>query len=202
VPGHEKFIKNMVAGASGIDSVMLIIAADEGVMPQTREHLDICRLLAVQSGLVVLTKADLVDDEWLELVASDIREFTGGSFLEDAPVVAVSARSGAGLDDLRLQLSNLVDGVRERSAKGLCRLPVDRVFSMKGFGTVITGTLQGGTLQAGDEVAIEPSGVRAKIRGLQVHGAAVRSAGAGQRTAVNFQGIEKPRAGPFSRGHG
>jgi selenocysteine-specific elongation factor len=191
VPGHEKFIKNMVAGASGIDAVMLIIAADEGVMPQTREHLAICRMLAVQSGLVVLTKADLVDAEWLALVIADVREFAGESFLEGAPVVAVSARTGAGLDDLRLRLADLVDGVRERSAKGLCRLPVDRVFSMKGFGTVITGTLQGGTLQAGDEVAIEPSGVRAKIRGLQVHGTSVRSAGAGQRTAVNFQGIEK-----------
>jgi len=193
VPGHEKFIKNMVAGASGIDAVMLVIAADEGVMPQTREHLAICRLLAVHNGIIVLTKVDLVDDEWLELVAADVHEFVAGSFLENAPVVAVSSQTNAGFDELRARLADLVDGVEERSAKGLCRLPVDRVFSMKGFGTVITGTLQAGTLHTGGEVTIEPSGVRARIRGLQVHGESVATAGAGQRTAINFQGIEKER---------
>ncbi len=191
VPGHEKFVKNMVAGATGIDAVMLVIAADEGVMPQTREHLSICRMLAVQAGCIVLTKSDLVEPDWLELVVADVRDFVAGSFLEDAPVAAFSARTGAGLDELKSLLAQLVDGVQERSAKGLCRLPVDRVFTMKGFGTVITGTLQAGTLQSGDEVAIEPSGVRAKIRGLQVHGLSVGSAGAGQRTAINFQGMEK-----------
>jgi selenocysteine-specific elongation factor len=191
VPGHEKFIKNMVAGASGIDAVMLVIAADEGVMPQTREHLEICRMLAIQTGIVVLTKSDLVDPEWLAMVTEDVRGFVAGSFLEDAAIVPVSAQTGDGLDGLRSRLALMVDGIQERSAKGLCRLPVDRVFSMKGFGTVITGTLQAGTLQAGDEVVIEPSGLRAKIRGLQVHGDLVNSAGAGQRTAINFQGIEK-----------
>ena len=193
VPGHEKFIKNMVAGASGIDAVMLIIAADEGVMPQTREHLSICRMLAVKSGLIVLTKSDLVDPEWLEMVAEEAREFVVGSFLEGAPVVPVSAQSGAGLDILSSKIAHLLDGLQQRSAKGLCRLPVDRVFSMKGFGTVITGTLQAGTLRVGDEVAIEPAGLHAKIRGLQVHGQTVSSAGAGQRTAINFQGLEKDR---------
>ncbi|MBM4310809.1 MAG: selenocysteine-specific translation elongation factor [Deltaproteobacteria bacterium] len=191
VPGHEKFVKNMVAGVTGIDAVMLIIAADEGVMPQTREHLAICRMLAVQAGCIVLTKSDLVDAEWLEMVAADVRNFVAGSFLEGAPVVAVSAQTGAGLDELRLKLAQIMDGVQERSAKGLCRLPVDRVFSMKGFGTVITGTLQAGTFQTGDEVSIEPGGRRAKIRGLQVHGDTVTSAGAGQRTAINFQGLER-----------
>ncbi len=193
VPGHEKFVKNMVAGASGIDAVMLIIAADEGVMPQTREHLAICRMLAVQAGCVVLTKSDLVDADWLDLVAADVRDFVAGSFLDGAPVVAVSAQTGAGLDELRVRLAQMMDGVEERSAKGLCRLPVDRVFSMKGFGTVITGTLQAGTFQTGDEVSIEPGGQRAKIRGLQVHGDSVGSAGAGQRTALNFQGLERDR---------
>ncbi len=193
VPGHEKFIKNMVAGASGIDAVLLVIAADEGVMPQTREHLAICRMLAVQSGLIVLTKSDLVDPEWLEMIAEEAREFASGSFLEGAPVVPVSAQTGAGLDELRSRIAGLLHTIQERSAKGLCRLSVDRVFSMKGFGTVITGTLQAGTLQAGDEVAIEPAGVRAKIRGLQVHGEVVSKASAGQRTAINFQGLEKER---------
>jgi selenocysteine-specific elongation factor len=193
VPGHEKFVKNMVAGATGIDAVMLIIAADEGVMPQTREHLAICRMLAVQAGCIVLTKSDLVDADWLEMVAADVRSFVAGSFLDDAPVVAVSAQTGAGLDELRARLAQIMDGLQERSAKGLCRLPVDRVFSMKGFGTVITGTLQAGTFQTGDEVSIEPGGQRAKIRGLQVHGETVTSAGAGQRTAINFQGLERER---------
>jgi selenocysteine-specific elongation factor len=193
VPGHEKFIKNMVAGASGIDAVLLVIAADEGVMPQTREHLAICRMLAVKSGLIVLTKSDLVDPEWLEMVTEEAREFVAGSFLEGVPVVPVSAQTGEGLDVLLSQVAHLLDGIQARSAKGLCRLPVDRVFSMKGFGTVITGTLQAGTLQVGDEVSIEPAGVRVKIRGLQVHGQTVSSAGAGQRTAINFQGLEKDR---------
>ena len=191
VPGHEKFIKNMVAGASGIDAVMLVIAADEGVMPQTREHLAICRMLAVKSGFVALTKSDLVDPEWLEMVTDDVREFVAGSFLEEAAIVPVSAQTGAGLDDVRAQIAHLLNGIQERSSKGLCRLPVDRVFSMKGFGTVVTGTLQAGILQVGDEVAIEPAGLHAKIRGLQVHGQTVSSASAGQRTAINFQGIEK-----------
>lgn len=193
VPGHEKFIKNMVAGASGIDAVMLVVAADEGVMPQTREHLAICRMLAVQNGIIVLTKADLVDAEWLDLVAADVREFAAGSFLANAPVAAVSVQTGAGLEALKAQLVRLIDGAQERPSGGLCRLPVDRVFSMKGFGTVITGTLQAGTLRTGAEVVIEPSGVRARIRGLEVHGRQVERAGAGQRTAVNFQGIEKER---------
>jgi len=191
VPGHEKFIKNMVAGASGIDAVLLIIAADEGVMPQTREHLAICRMLAIQTGIVVVTKSDLVDAEWLEMVMADVRTFVAGSFLEGASIVPVSAQTGAGLDVLRSYIGDLAAGIQERSSKGLCRLPVDRVFSMKGFGTVVTGTLQAGTFQVGDEVVIEPSGLHAKIRGLQVHGKTVSSASAGQRTALNFQGLEK-----------
>ncbi|MGB5986809.1 MAG: selenocysteine-specific translation elongation factor, partial [Desulfobacterales bacterium] len=150
VPGHEKFVKNMVAGAAGIDLVAMVIAADEGVMPQTREHFEICKLLGVRHGLVVLTKIDMVDEEWLELVQEDIREYFQGSFLESAPVVPVSSATGAGMDDFIQALAALSEKVPERSAQGLFRLPVDRVFSMRGFGTVITGTLVSGQIRVGE----------------------------------------------------
>ena len=191
VPGHEKFIKNMVAGTGGIDAVMLVIAADEGIMPQTREHLDICRLLAVRHGLVALTKADLVDPDWLALVGEDIKSFVRGSFLEGAPVIALSSATGAGLPDLLVALEAMVASIAERSSGGIFRMPIDRLFTMKGFGTVVTGTPVAGSIAVGDEIEILPQGVRAKLRGIQVHSKPAESASAGMRTALNLQGIDK-----------
>lgn len=191
VPGHEKFIKNMVAGAAGIDVVALIIAADEGVMPQTKEHLDICKLLGVKHGLVVLTKIDMVDEEWLELVTDDVQGFLQGSFLEDAPVVPVSSVNGRGISEFVDAVATLCQKVPDRSSKGLFRLPVDRVFSMKGFGTVITGSLVSGRIRVGENIMIFPSGIESKVRGIQIHNESVDEASAGVRTAVNFQGLDR-----------
>jgi selenocysteine-specific elongation factor len=191
VPGHEKFVKNMVAGATGIDLVAMVIAADEGVMPQTREHMEICSLLGIRFGIVVLTKIDMVETEWLELVTEEIREFMSDTFLKDAPICAVSSTTGDGLKDFVKELDTLSDNVTGRSASGLFRLPVDRVFTMKGFGTVITGTLFSGKIEVGEQVAIYPSGITSKVRGIQVHNQPVERAEVGQRTAINFQGLEK-----------
>ena len=191
VPGHEKFVKNMVAGATGIDIVAMVIAADEGVMPQTREHMEICTLLNVRHGLVVLTKTDLVDEEWLELVIEDIRDFVDGTFLEEAPIVPVSSVTGAGISEFIKTLDELSGQLPGRPPSSLFRLPVDRVFTMKGFGTVITGTLISGQVQVGDTVMLYPSGISSKVRGLQVHNQSVTRAEAGMRTAINFQGLEK-----------
>ena len=191
VPGHEKFVKTMVAGATGIDMVVMVIAADEGIMPQTREHMEICTLLNIQYGLVVLTKCDMVDEEWLELVTEDVRAFAAGSFLENAPILPVSSLTGQGIPELIQALESLSAAIPERSTTNLFRLPVDRVFTMKGFGTVITGTLISGTIHVGDAVMIYPSGVTSKVRGIQVHNAAVEQAVSGMRTAINFQGLEK-----------
>jgi len=191
VPGHEKFVKNMVAGATGIDIVAMVIAADEGVMPQTREHLEICSLLGIQHGFVVLTKIDLVDEEWLELVMDDIRGFLQGTFLEDAPYVHVSSITGKGIPEFTDTLDKISSGIPRHPPSGLFRLPADRVFTMKGFGTVITGTLASGQVNVGDTIMIYPSRVTSKVRGLQVHNMSVNSAEAGMRTAINFQGLEK-----------
>jgi len=191
VPGHERFIKSMVAGAGGIDLVVLVVAADEGVMPQTREHLDICQLLDVQQGLVALTKSDLVEPDWLELVTDDLRDVLQGTFLESAPVVPCSAVSGAGLEQIKHTVREICNTVRLRDPNGLLRLPLDRVFTMKGFGTVVTGTLLSGAVSLGQEVAVLPTGVSGKVRGLQVHGEAVERAVAGQRTAVNLGGVDR-----------
>lgn len=191
VPGHEKFVKNMVAGATGIDIVTMIIAADEGVMPQTREHMEICTLLGIKYGLVVLTKIDMVDSEWLELVQEDVREFVQGTFLEDAPMVPVSSTTGEGIPGFVEALDELAAHIPSRTSSGLFRLPVDRVFSMKGFGTVITGTLVAGSIQVGDTIIIYPSNITSKVRGVQVHNQSVNEASAGMRTAINFQGIDK-----------
>ncbi|MCI0392616.1 MAG: selenocysteine-specific translation elongation factor [Acidobacteria bacterium] len=191
VPGHERFVKNMLAGAHGIDLVMLVVAADESVMPQTREHFDICRLLEVKSGLVVINKADLVDEELLQLVEAEVAEFVHGSFLEGAPVLRVSSRTGDGIDGLKKALEKLAAKVAERNEDAVARLPIDRVFTIKGFGTVVTGTLIAGRIRAGDELDLLPSpSRRARARGLQVHGRATREAKAGERTAINLQGIE------------
>jgi selenocysteine-specific elongation factor len=191
VPGHEKFVKNMVAGASGIDLVALIIAADEGVMPQTKEHLDICRLLNVKYGLVVLTKIDMVDEEWLGMVTEDVQGFLKGTFLESAPVVPVSSLTGQGLPEFLEALEALCKEIPERASSGLFRLPVDRVFTMKGFGTVVTGSLVSGKVRVGETVMIYPSGIQSKVRGIQVHGQAVDHAVASMRTAINFQGVDR-----------
>jgi len=190
VPGHEKFVKNMVAGATGIDLVVMVIAADEGVMPQTREHMEICSLLGIQHGLVALTKADMVDEEWMALVQEDIRDFVAGTFLEGQAIIPVSSTSGEGLAEFTSALDDLGGRVPERSTTSLFRLPVDRVFSMKGFGTVITGSLMSGKVSVGDTIMIYPSGISSKVRGIQVHGASVASAQSGMRTAINFQGLE------------
>jgi len=190
VPGHERFVKNMLAGAHGIDLVALVVASDEGVMPQTREHFDICRLLGVRAGLVVLTKADAVDEELLELVRGEAEELVAGSFLEGAPVVAVSARTGSGLEELKAALRGAAHGVAPRRAGSVARLPVDRSFTMRGFGAVVTGTLVAGEAREGEEMELLPAGLRVRVRGLQVHGAKVTAAHAGQRTAVNLGGVE------------
>ena len=191
VPGHERFIKNMLAGVGGIDLAMLVIAADEGVMPQTREHLAICSLLRIKSGLIALTKTDLVEADWLELVREDLATLTRGTFLEGTPIVPVSSKSGQGLDVLRATLRELSARVPSRASDQLARLPIDRVFTIKGFGTVVTGTLMAGRLRVDDRVEVFPSGLQAKVRGLQTHGHAVPASSAGQRTAVNLQGVER-----------
>jgi selenocysteine-specific elongation factor len=191
VPGHERFVKNMLAGAHGLDLVLLVVAADEGVMPQTREHVDICRLLEIKAGLIAITKADLADDELLQLVEAEVADFVAGSFLESAPVLRVSARTGAGIEELKRALARLAARVGERDAEAVARLPIDRVFTIKGFGTVVTGTLVAGRIRAGDELELLPSsGRRARVRGAQVHGRATAEARAGERTALNLQGLE------------
>ncbi|HUQ30788.1 MAG TPA: selenocysteine-specific translation elongation factor [Pyrinomonadaceae bacterium] len=190
VPGHERFVKNMLAGAHGIDTVALVIAADEGVMPQTREHFDICRLLSVRSGLVCLTKTDLVDEELLALVRAEAEELTRGSFLEGAPVIPVSARTRAGVEELKTALGLLAKSVPARPSEQIARLPVDRAFTMRGFGAVVTGTLVSGEIVEGDEMELLPVGSRVRVRGLQVHGSQVQTAAAGQRVAVNLGGVE------------
>ena len=191
VPGHEKFVKNMVAGATGIDIVAMVIAADEGVMPQTREHMEICTLLGIKHGLVVLTKTDLVDEEWRELVIEDVGDFVKGTFLERAPIVPVSSITGQGIPEFIKTLEELSARIPSRPPSSLFRLPVDRVFTMKGFGTVITGTLISGHVQVGDTVMLYPSGITSKVRGIQVHNQSVTTAENGMRTAINFQGLEK-----------
>jgi len=193
VPGHEKFVKHMVAGVWGIDLVALVVAADEGIMPQTGEHLDICRLLAVKKGLVVVSKIDLADSELVQLVGEEVRELVKGTFLEGAPIVNVSSLTGEGIPQLLDTLDRLANEVQGRTSEGLFRLPIDRVFVMKGFGTVVTGTLVSGSISVGNMVQILPSLREGKVRGIQVHNEIVEIARAGQRTAVNLQGIEKSR---------
>jgi selenocysteine-specific elongation factor len=190
VPGHERFVKNMLAGAGGIDLVVLIVAADESVMPQTREHFQICRLLQVPAGVVVLTKADVADADTLEIARLEVRELTAGSFLADAPIVAVSSKTGSGLPDLRRALVGAAAAVRERDRDGPTRLPIDRVFSVKGFGTVVTGTLVSGTIREEAELTVLPGALTVKVRGVQVHGQPANEAVAGNRVAVNLGGID------------
>ena len=194
VPGHERFVRAMVAGVGGMDMVMLVIAADEGIMPQTREHLDICRLLGVKQGIIVLTKSDLVDAEWLELVTEEVRDFVAGSFLEGAPIVPVSARLGTGAEQLKEELRRMARSIEQKRNDGAFRLPVDRAFTVAGFGTVVTGTLLSGQVMVGDEVELLPSGICTKIRGIQAHGSAAETGSAGQRLALNLQGVDNNQA--------
>ena len=190
VPGHERFVKNMLAGASGIDLVLLVIAADEGVMPQTREHFEICRLLETKTGLIVLTKKDLADEELLELVNLDVAELVQNSFLENAPVISVSAKTGEGIEELKSELKQIAAKIPERKNEMVARLPVDRSFTIKGFGSVVTGTLISGEINETEELEILPVARKVRVRGLQTHGKPVKIVHAGQRTAVNLGGIE------------
>jgi len=191
VPGHERFVRNMLAGIGGIDMVLLVIAADESIKPQTREHFDICRLLSVRRGIVVLTKCDMVDSETLDVVRLEVEEFVRNSFLDSShsPIVAVSALTGAGLDELRRALIQVAAEVPARDSTALARLPIDRVFTMKGFGVVVTGTLVSGTVRKEDELEVFPAGQRVRVRGVQIHGLADNQAVAGQRTALNLAGV-------------
>lgn len=191
VPGHEKFVKNMLIGATGIDVVLLVVAADEGFMPQTQEHLDILSLLEVKNGIVVLTKADMVDEDWLEVVKEDTRERVKGTFLENAPIVPVSAYTGMGLEELKQEIVRLVENTPPRKCDRPFRLPVDRAFSIKGFGTVITGTLVDGMLHPGDNVMIYPQKKMARVRELQNHDQSQEEVQAGMRVAVNLSGVER-----------
>jgi len=190
VPGHERFVSNMLAGAAGIDLVLLVIAADESIKPQTREHFDICRLLGVTRGVVALTKSDLVDADMLGLVRLEVEEYLRGSFLERAPIVPVSARTRAGLDDLKKALHTAATEIPGKDAARYFRLPIDRAFPMKGFGTVVTGTLISGSIGAEDEVELFPGGKRLRVRGVHSGGKSIERAIAGQRTAVNLAGID------------
>src|SRR6266481_8882809 len=191
VPGHERFVRNMLAGVGGIDLVLLVIAADEGIKPQTREHFDICRLLAIRRGITVLTKSDAVDAETLEVVRLEVEDYVRGSFLDTAhsPMVAVSSLTGAGVDELKSALAKVASAATEKDSAALARLPIDRVFTMKGFGTVVTGTLVAGTIRKEEELEVFPSGKRVRVRGVQVHGSPADAAVAGQRTALNLAGL-------------
>jgi selenocysteine-specific elongation factor len=205
VPGHERFVRNMLAGVGGIDLVLLVIAADEGVKPQTREHFDICRLLAIRRGIAVLTKSDAVDAETLEVVRLEVEDFVRGSFLDagldagrdaaQSPIVAVSSLTGAGLEELKSALAQVASEVARKDSAALTRLPIDRVFTMKGFGTVVTGTLVAGTIRKEEELQVFPTGMRVRVRGVQVHGSAADAAVAGERTALNLAGLSTEELG-------
>src|SRR5262245_17886741 len=192
VPGHERFVRNMLAGVGGMDLVLMVMAADESIKPQTREHFEICRLLSIPRGIIVITKADLVDEETLNVARMEIEDLVRGSFLDRSrsPIVAVSALKGTGLDDLKREIARLAVDVPVRDTEALFRLPIDRVFSMKGFGAVVTGTLIAGRVRKDEEVEIFPARKRARVRGVQVHGASTDQASAGQRTALNLAGVQ------------
>ncbi|AFM43538.1 selenocysteine-specific translation elongation factor SelB [Desulfosporosinus acidiphilus SJ4] len=190
VPGHERFIRQMLAGASGMDIVLLVIAADEGIMPQTKEHLDILTLLEIPRGIVVLNKIDLVDEEWLDLMEEDIIEKLKNTVFENVPICRVSAVKGLGLEPLKREIDQILSEVESKKSTGPVRMPIDRVFSIQGFGTVVTGTLQSGTVILGQELAIEPGEIKAKVRSVQVHNEKVKEASAGQRVAVNLAGVD------------
>jgi selenocysteine-specific elongation factor len=191
VPGHERLVKNMLAGAGGIDLVLLVIAADEGIMPQSREHLSICNLLKIKSGLIAITKTDLVEQEWLELLEDDIQKFVAGTFLEGSAIVPVSSKTMHNIDLLKEKIRDVALQLEPKPMRGLFRLPIDRVFTLKGFGTVVTGTAISGNLSLDEAVEILPSNIRTKVRGLHSHGKAMQTAHAGQRVAINLLGVDK-----------
>lgn len=191
VPGHERLVRNMLAGAGGIDLVLLVIAADEGIMPQSREHLYICNLLKIKSGLIVITKADLAESDWVELMKDEVKDFVKGTFLEGAPIVPVSSKTMFNIDLLKEEIRAVALKVEPKPVKGLFKLPIDRVFTLKGFGTVITGTAVSGNISVDDPVEILPSNIKTKVRGLHSHGKPIQTAYAGQRVAINLQGVEK-----------
>jgi selenocysteine-specific elongation factor len=191
VPGHERFVKHMVAGAWGIDMVLFVVAADESIMPQTREHMDICELLGVKRGIVAITKTDVADRDMVELVREEVEDMARGRFLEGAPIIPVSSVTGENIDVLRAQIRQKATEVEERSREGIFRLPVDRVFTIKGFGTIVTGTCISGAIRPGDEIQIYPTDKKARVRNVQAYHEDVPEAGAGQRVALNLQGVEK-----------
>ncbi|MBS1112562.1 MAG: selB [Nitrospirae bacterium] len=191
VPGHERLVKNMLAGAGGIDLVLLVIAADEGIMPQSREHLHICNLLKIKSGLIAITKADLVEKDWLDLVEDEVRNFVKGTFLDGAPILPVSSKTLFNLDSLKEKIREIALQVEPKPTRGLFRLPIDRVFTLKGFGTVVTGTAVSGSISIDQDVDILPSAIQSKVRGLHSHGKSIQTAYAGQRVAINLQGVDK-----------
>ena len=191
VPGHERFIKAMVQGAGGLDLVLLVIAADEGIMPQTKEHLDICELLGVKNGLIALSKADLVDDEWLELMSSELRTAMKGRFLESAEIVPFSVKQPDSIKSLRKSISNLASLIKPRTSDGPFRMPIDRIFTVKGFGTVVTGSVISGAIKEGEAVTIQPRGLEGKVRSIEVHGETSSRVVAGTRAAINLSGVDK-----------
>lgn len=191
VPGHERLVRNMLAGAGGIDIVILVIAADEGIMPQSREHLSICNLLKIKSGLVVITKADLVEDDWIKLVSEEAKDFVKGTFLEGVEIIPVSSKTGKNIELLKEKIRDVALTVKPKLTKGLFRLPIDRVFTLKGFGTVVTGTAISGSISVDDTVEILPANINSKVRGLHSHGKSIKTAYAGQRVAINVSGVEK-----------
>lgn len=191
VPGHEKFIKNMVAGVSSIDLVLFVIGADDGIMPQTKEHFSILKTLGVKNGIIVLTKVDLVDDEWINFIIDEIKEFTKGSFLENAKIVKFSSKTGEGLDILKSEIKNISKNIEEKDREALFRMGIDRVFTIKGFGTVVTGTVLGGRVSIGDNLELYPGKMKCKVRGIQIHGVDKIIGEAGERCAINLTGIEK-----------
>ena len=191
VPGHERLVRNMLAGAGGIDIVILVIAADEGIMPQSREHLSICNLLKIKSGLIVITKADLVEDDWIKLVSEEVKDFVKGTFLEGADIIPVSSKTGKNIELLKEKIRDVALAVKPKLTKGLFRLPIDRVFTLKGFGTVVTGTAISGSISVDDPVEVLPANINSKVRGLHSHGKSIKTAYAGQRVAINVSGVEK-----------
>lgn len=191
VPGHERLVRNMLAGAGGIDLVLLVVAADEGVMPQSREHLHICNLLRIKSGIIAITKTDLVDEDWMDLVEDDVRTFVKGTFLEGAPIVPVSSKTASNVDLLKEKIREESLKVEPKPSKGIFRLPIDRVFTLRGFGTVVTGTAVSGNLSVGDDIEVLPSNIKSKVRGLHSHGNPIERAYAGQRVAINLQGVDR-----------
>ncbi|RMD58785.1 MAG: selenocysteine-specific translation elongation factor, partial [Nitrospirae bacterium] len=191
VPGHEKLIKNMLAGVGGIDMVLLVVDAEEGIMPQTKEHVYICDLLGIREGIVAITKIDLVDDEWLALIMEDVREFLSSTSLKDAEIIGVSAVTGENISLLKEKIKECADKIEPKPHDGPFRLPIDRVFTMRGFGTIVTGTAISGTLSIDEQVEILPDGLKSKVRGLHAYGRDIKKAYAGQRVAINLQGIKK-----------